>query len=287
VDLSFLSGIFASPWDIIRSLFDIAIVAYVFYRLLALIRGTRAEQLLKGLILLLAFSAISSYLKLDTVNWLLEKLWIFFAILLPIVFQPELRRILEQLGRGHFFSLHDNDFDSNSYSRIISEMVSAVSTLAHNKIGALIILPRENDIEEFLDSGVALDSLVSSGLLINIFIPNTPLHDGAVVIKEGRIYRAACFLPLSDDPSLDKEVGTRHRAGLGICEVSDALAVIVSEETGTISLARDGKLIRHLDTQKLEKMLIDDLISEEKYSSLWRRWSGEPDGKETGVNDRP
>jgi diadenylate cyclase len=165
-------------------------------------------------------------------------------------------------------------------------MVSAAATLSRNKIGALIILTRDNDIEEYLDSGVELDSLVSSGLLINIFIPNTPLHDGAVVIKDGRINRAACFLPLSDDPSLDREVGTRHRAGLGITEVSDAIAVIVSEETGTISLARHGKLIRYLDTQQLEKMLIDDLISEEKVSSLWRRWSGGPDGKEPGLNDR-
>ncbi|MGI5921131.1 MAG: diadenylate cyclase CdaA [Syntrophomonadaceae bacterium] len=286
MDFSFLSGVFASPWDILRSLFDIAIVAYIFYRLLTLIRGTRAEQLLKGIILLLLFSAISSFLKLDMINWLLEKVWILFAIVLPIVFQPELRRILEQLGRGNFFSLRDTDLDISIYRKVITEMIAAITVLAHNKIGALIILPRENDIEEYLDSGVDLDSIVSSGLLINIFIPNTPLHDGAVVIKEGRIYRAACFLPLSDNPGLDREVGTRHRAGLGITEVSDAIAVIVSEETGTISLAKRGNLIRHLDTRQLEEMLTEDLVGKEKWGSRRRRWLGEADKEETGLNGR-
>lgn len=274
MDLGILSGVFASPWNIFRSLLDITIVAYSFYRLLGLIKGTRAEQLLKGLIFLLVFSVIVSYMKLDMVNWLLEKLWIIFAITLPIVFQPELRRILEQLGRGKFFISSRQDDNMEVYYPVIKDIGDAVKVLVHNRIGALIVIGRETDIEEFLDSGTKLDSMVSAGLLINIFIPNTPLHDGAVIIKDGRIQKAACFLPLSNNPSLDGKIGTRHRAGLGISEVSDALAIIVSEETGGISVAREGHLIHTLDVQGLKDMLGEELLVRENHrDKFWRRWS--------------
>lgn len=274
MDLSFLSGVFASPWNIFRNLLDIFIVAYIFYRLLGLIQGTRAVQLLKGLMILLVFSVLVSYLQLDVVNWLLEKLWIIFAITLPIVFQPELRRILEQLGKGSFFKTSNGGVDPESYQAIIKELTDAVGILARNRVGALIIISRETGIEEYLESGIKLDSLVSAGLLINTFVPNTPLHDGAVVIKEGRIYKAACFLPLSNSSELPKELGTRHRAGLGITEVSDVLAIIVSEETGSVSLGRAGRLLRFLDAQSLKEVLEKELILEdEQKQSLWRRWS--------------
>lgn len=276
MDLSFLSGVFASPWDILRSLLDIAIVSYLFYRLLALIKGSRAEQLLKGLVLLLVFSAIASFLKLAMVSWLLEKLWIVFAIVLPIVFQPELRRLLEQLGRGHFFSSRDNDEEKDNYEHIVKQLGDAVQTLSHTRVGALVILTRETDISEYVDSGVEMDSMVSAGLLINIFVPNTPLHDGAVIIKEGRIAKAACFLPLSENPYLDKKVGTRHRAGLGIAEVSDAIAIIVSEETGAISMAREGMITHCVDAQALKDMLMDEFVTEEKWGDIFRRrWSSD------------
>lgn len=276
MDFSFLSGVFASPWDIIRSLLDIGIVAYVFYRLLGLIRGTRAEQLLKGLVLLLVFTVIASYLKLDMVNWLVEKLWILFAITLPIVFQPEIRRFLEQLGRGSFFVSHRYLSRMEDYENIITEVSEAARVLSRNRVGALIVITRETGIAEYLESGVKMDALVSSGLLINIFVPNTPLHDGAVVISDGRIDRAACFLPLSDNPNVDKELGTRHRASLGISEVSDALVVIVSEETGTISLAREGQLQRYLDGDSLKEILIQELLNSDRMGeSLLRRWSSE------------
>lgn len=272
MDLSFLSGVFASPWDIIRSLIDIAIVAYIFYRILGVIRGTRAEQLLKGLTILLVFSVAASAIKLEMVNWLIEKLWILFAITLPIVFQPELRRLLEQLGRGRFF-MHGRDAreEMAEYQNVIREIGDAAAVLSRNRVGALIILTRDTDINEYLDSGVHMDSLVSSGLLINIFVPNTPLHDGAVVISGGRIQRAACFIPLSDNPYLDKELGTRHRAGLGITEVSDAIAVIVSEETGAISVAVGGKLQRYLDTGGLKELLKDEMGSRERWTDAFRR----------------
>lgn len=281
MDVSFLSGIFASPWDIIRSLIDISIVAYVFYRILGLIRGTRAEQLLKGLAFLLVFSAIAIYLELEMVNWLVQKIWILFAITLPIVFQPELRRLLEQIGRGRFFTSSRSRLEMEGYDTIIREISDAVAVLSRNKVGALIILTRETGIGEYMESGVNLDSLVSSGLLINIFVPNSPLHDGATVISGGRIEKSACFLPLSDNPSLDKELGTRHRAGIGITEVSDALSVIVSEETGAISIAREGKLQRYLDAQSLKEVLSRELVTQERWRDTFkRRWSGESEEKE-------
>lgn len=286
MDLSILSGVFASPWDIIRSLLDISIVAYVVYRILSWISGTRAEQLLKGLILLLLFSLAASSLRLDMVKWLVEKVWIVFAVTLPIVFQPELRRLLEQIGRGSFFAR--SNMEMEEYDTIINEIVDAASVLSRNQVGALIILTRETGIGEYLESGVFLDSLVSASLLINIFVPNSPLHDGASVISGGRIKKAACFLPLSDNPKLDKELGTRHRAGLGITEVSDALALIVSEETGTISLAKEGQLQRYLDTRSLKELLRTDLWAREKWSdAVRRRWASEFRNTSRKENDRP
>lgn len=275
MDLGILSGVFASPWNIFRSLLDIVIVAYIFYRLLGLIKGTRAEQLLKGLIILLVFSVIVSYLQLDMVNWILEKLWIIFAITLPIVFQPELRRILEQLGQGRFF-VSSRSGNVGAYEKVVNEIADAVKILAHDRIGALMVIERETDIEEYLDSGTRLDSLVSAGLLINIFVPNTPLHDGAVIIKDGRIQKSACFLPLSVNPALDSKKGTRHRAGLGITEVSDALSVIVSEETGEVSVAREGRLISPLDIDGLKSLLEEELVVlESQPDRFWRRWSAD------------
>lgn len=286
-DLSILSGFFASPWDIIRSLIDITLVAYLFYRILGVIRGTRAEQLLKGLVLLLVFSVMSSYMKLDMVNWLVEKLWIVFAVTLPIVFQPELRRILEQIGRGSFFS-RSSSTGLEEIRVVIREISDAAAVLSRNKVGALIVLTRETGIAEYMESGVKMDALVSATLLTNIFVPNSPLHDGAVVISEGRIDRAACFLPLNDDPYLDKELGTRHRAALGITSLSDAIAVIVSEESGAISVAEGDKLQRYLDAQSLKDILNRNLLQREKWSDTFkRRWTGEFRTQETKQDDRP
>ncbi len=273
MDLTFLTGVFASPWNIIRSLIDIFIVAYIIYRLLRLIKGTRGEQLLKGVVILLVFSVAASYMQLDMITWLLEKLWIVFAIALPIVFQPELRRLLEQLGRGSFFASSRSSGIYPPESNLYKEIIDAVTVLSRNKVGALIVVCGEDDINEHLESGVFLDSMVSSQLLISIFIPHTPLHDGAVIINQGRIERAACFLPLTKNPVLDKELGTRHRAGLGISELSDTLVIIVSEETGAISLARDGKLTPYLDAQGLKDILYEELPEKEKWQDFFkRRW---------------
>ncbi len=272
MDLNLLSGVSASPWNIFRNLVDIFIVAYIIYRLLGLIRETRAEKLLKGLIILLLFSVVVSILDLQMLNWLLDKLWIIFAITLPIVFQPELRRFLEQLGQGSFFKSSRGHQDAQGYQAIIAEITAAASKLSRDKTGALIVLTRQTGIAEYTENGISLDALVTSSLLINIFVPNTPLHDGAVVIKAGRLSKAASVLPLSRNADLPGELGTRHRAGLGITEVSDAIAVIVSEETGKISLAIDGRLYRPLQPQYLQEMLTRELLTESEKPSLWRRW---------------
>lgn len=272
MDIGYLSGVFASPWDIIRSIVDIAIVSYVIYRLLGLITGTRAEQLLKGLVLLLAFTVAASYFKLTMVNWLVQKLWIMFAIVLPIVFQPELRRFLEQLGRGRFFS--SRRFEDDAHNPHIQEIMNAVEELSRRRTGALIVLPRDTGIGEYLDSGTRLDARITSGLLQSIFYPNSPLHDGAVVIQNWKIERAGCFLPLSLNPNLSRELGTRHRAALGISEISDALVVVVSEETGVISLVGDGDIKRNIASGTLKDILNRELSSDELDPATWfRRWT--------------
>lgn len=275
MDISYLSGVFASPWDIVRSIIDIAIVSYVIYRLLGLIKGSRAEQLLKGLILLLAFTVAASYFKLTMVNWLVEKLWIMFAIILPIVFQPELRRFLEQLGQGRFFSPRNNN--ENDYESYIQEIANAADALSSHRVGALMVIPRGTGIGEYLESGTRLDAHVSSSLLQNLFFPNSPLHDGAVIVQKGRVELAGCFLPLSKNPNLNRELGTRHRAAIGISEVSDALVVVVSEETGLISLVSEGQIRRGFSGRMLKEILSRELNQAEgSTAGSWiRRWTGD------------
>jgi diadenylate cyclase len=272
LDLSLYSGIFASPWNIIRAVADILIVAYLIYQLIWLILGTRAEQLLKGLMILGIFSFFVTFFNLELLGWLLNKAWLVFAIMLPVVFQPELRRILEQIGQKSFFSGTKTWTNQEKTQATISELVLAISSLAQRKVGALIVLVRETVVDEFLDSGTPLHAEVSASLLINIFEPNTPLHDGAVIIKNNRITRAACFLPLSVNPKIDPALGTRHRAGLGISELSDALILVASEETGTVSLVRNGQITRYMDQNLLATILSSELLpKEEVQEKSWLR----------------
>ncbi len=260
----------------LTSVIDILIVAFVLYRLILLIKGTRAVQLLKGLAVLVIFYAISSLLQLYTLQWLLRQATTALVVALPIVFQPELRRALEKLGGGTFLSTqfwHSEDVD---YDHVVASIVQAVSSMSGEKIGALIILERSTGLEEIIDNGVKIGSLVSAELLVNIFIPKTPLHDGAVVIRGDRIMAAASVLPLSQRQNLSKSMGTRHRAGIGITEESDAIAVIVSEETGTISMAEEGILTKCLDeatlTQRLHKAVIcKSKVRANGVKGLWQR----------------
>lgn len=256
---------------------DILIVAFVLYRMILLIRGTRAVQLLKGIFVILLMTGISNYLNLRALNWILDKTLTIGLFAIPVVFQPELRRALEQLGRGGFFSrsftlakTHENEEDVR---RIINEIAKATAVLSKNKIGGLIVVERETGISDIMETGVPLEAVVSSELLINIFIPNTPLHDGAVVIRGNRIVTANTFLPLSDDPNLSQELGTRHRAAIGITENSDAITVVVSEEKGYISLAVNGKITRNIDDQTLRQMLTGHLMPQKTggFSFLGRK----------------
>lgn len=234
---------------------DITVVAYVLYRVLVLIRGTRAVQLIKGVILLLILVTASRFLRLYTVNWLLEQAQVMLLVALPVVFQPELRRALEQLGRGRLFARSFLVMGEEEWGRVIKEIVEAAETLSRHKLGALIIIERETGLNEVVETGTRLEGLVSAELLINLFVPNTPLHDGAVIIRGDRILAAGCFLPLTENPDIDRAIGTRHRAAIGITEHSDCVSVVVSEETGIISLANAGKLGRYFDEKTLREML--------------------------------
>ncbi|OXZ30192.1 TIGR00159 family protein [Finegoldia magna] len=234
---------------------DIAIVAVCIYKLYMMIKETRAEQLVKGLVIIFIFVKISDSMKLYTVNWVLENMMTALAIMIIVVFQPELRKILETIGRSNILTKSFADIRGEKVDKCVEEIVHAVFSLSRQRIGALIIFERSTGLGDVVETGTTLNSAISSELLINIFIPNTPLHDGAVVIKNDTIKAAACFLPLSTEQSISKELGTRHRAAIGMSEKSDCLALIVSEETGGISIAEHGKINRYVDEPTLTKIL--------------------------------
>lgn len=238
------------------NIIDMLVVAFLIYKLFLLIKGTRAVQLLKGLVVLLVATTVSSWLGLYTFNWILKSIQGMLIVAIPVVFQPELRRALERLGRGKFLTGQSVFMNEEEITRVINEIVRGVLMLAKTETGALIVIERETGISDYIETGVAVDSLVSGELLINIFIPNSPLHDGAVIIRHNRVASAACFLPLAEGHNLSKDLGTRHRAAIGVSDVSDAVALVVSEETGTISVAVDGHLTRYLDERTLREMLM-------------------------------
>lgn len=238
-------------WDTL----DIAIVSYVLYRLLLLIRGTRAVQLVKGIAVLIVAGIVAHWLRLTTVMYILNYAQMALVVAVPVVFQPELRRALEQLGRGRLFAPAPSYLPEAELSKVVAEVAGACDVLARNKMGALIAVERETGLKDIAETGTLVDGLVSSSFLINLFVPNAPLHDGAVIVRGNRVVAAGCFLPLSENPNISKELGTRHRAAVGLTEQSDALVIVVSEETGTISLASAGKLIRQLDDATLRDML--------------------------------
>lgn len=255
-----------------RSVIDIVAVAAVLYQFLMLIKGTRAVQLIKGLVVLIIVSYLSERLRLTTISWLLSRVWQMLFVALPIVFQPELRRALEQLGRGKFFTRHPSTLGNEVLDKVIEEMVRCTQVLSKNRIGALVVIERETGVQDYVETGIKIDGVVSSEFLVNIFIPNTPLHDGAVIVRGDRVAAAGCFLPLSENPDIQKELGTRHRAALGLSEVSDAIIVVVSEETGAISVAIEGSLTRFLDEKSLKDLLERELRFEKTVSTLsfWR-----------------
>jgi len=258
--------------DALLALIDITLVAYFFYRFFLIIRRTRAVQLINGLVIFFVALFLSERLNLAATHYLLQQITVILAVAIPVVFQPELRRALEHLGREPLIA-RPLFYPETDVSRVLEELLAAVERMARNKIGALIVLERRTGLEDIVETGIKIDGLVSTELLVNLFIEETPLHDGAVIIRGNRVLAAACFLPLSDSPNLEPEMGGRHRAGLGISEQTDALALIVSEETGSISLANAGKLIRNLDLDTLKEMLATLLKPERREGpfAFWQR----------------
>lgn len=239
----------------IWSVLDIFVVAYIFYKGYMLIKETRAEQLLKGIVLIIALIPISSILKLDMLNFILNKTLTIGVLSVVIIFQPEIRRALEHLGRSAFEELH-NMQDEEKRNIAVNEIVTAVSNLAESKTGALIAIEQGTGLGEVLNSGTILEANITANLLENLFVVNTPLHDGATIIRKDKILAAGCVLPLTNNIGINKKLGTRHRAAIGLSENSDALVIVVSEETGIISLAINGRLTRNYDKDKLRIILL-------------------------------
>lgn len=234
-----------------QDLIDVIIVSYIIYKVFFLVKGTRAARMLIGVGVLLAFSLISRFFELYTLDWLIQSFWTQIVIVLIILFQPEIRKALAQMGETSL--LHR--FSSAEEMKTIEEIVKASQSLANRKIGALIVFERDVSLSDYIEIGVPLDAKVTKELLISIFHPTSPIHDGAVIIKGNKILAAGCFLPIKLGAELSKTYGTRHRAALGITEETDAVAVIVSEETGTVSLAFNGQLESNLDMDKLRNRL--------------------------------
>ncbi len=260
----------------VMDIVDIVLVACVIYLLILLVRETRAAQLLKGIVVVLAVLQISKWLQLNTIYYILQNTVQVGLVAVLVIFQPELRRVLEKMGKVPMTlnNIVEEAVPKDEIAKTVHEVASACGSLSANRTGALIVMERNTKIGEIISTGIALDSVVSKELLGNLFVPNTPLHDGAVVIRGTIIKAAACFLPLTQNKELSSDLGTRHRAGLGLSEVSDAAVIIVSEETGTISLARSGQLLRHLNPERLENILLGYLqpdVKAKKAKSLFLR----------------
>jgi diadenylate cyclase len=244
-----------SPLEAAKALVEIGMIAVMLYYLLAFLQRTRAVAILRGLGIMLIVYVVAYLLKLGTITTLLRWFGTVILIAIPIVFQPELRRALEQIGQRGFWQRRFAGLEKEEVIKLIHSLVMTLEDLAIVKMGALIVLEQEGRLEEYVDSGTSVDAIVTPELLKTIFFPHTFLHDGAVIIRGNRVLAAGCFLPLSENPSLSQEVGSRHRAALGITEVSDAVSLIVSEETGKISLAHNGKLIRDVKADALRELL--------------------------------
>jgi diadenylate cyclase len=267
----------------VRDFIDIAIVAFVVYKVLSFIRETRAEQLVKGLLFLLVAAFLSGLLNLYTLNWILVGAMQFGVIALVVVFQPELRRGLEYVGRSKFIRPQFTHIDKEKAKAAAASIAKAVDFFSTSRTGALIILEREIMLTDIVETGVSLNSDISTELLKNIFYEGAPLHDGAAIIREAKLCAAGCVLPLTENKDLSMDLGTRHRAGIGITEHSDAIALIVSEESGIISTAADGKLTRFLDIKSIEKTLLNLFLAkagEEKTFHLLNLFRRKKDAEE-------
>ncbi len=262
-------------FDVIRVTIDISVVSYVIYWLIILVRDTRAYQLIKGIIVLIVATQLSEWFELRTINYILKNTMTYGVLALLVVFQPELRRALEQIGRSKFKDLFavDEENREDKLKNTIDEVLRAVEMLSKTFTGALIVFQKTTGMGDIVRNGIPINANVTAELIVNIFTPNTPLHDGAVIIREDRVRAAACFLPLTENYELSKELGTRHRAALGMSENSDSIAIVVSEENGKISMAVNGGLTRNLSVDTL-RMALTKLLIEKKTNSrkltLWK-----------------
>ena len=262
---------------------DILIVTFIIYKLLHFIRETRAEQLAKGLLFLMVATLLSKVLQLYTLHWILSGVMTVGLIAVVVIFQPELRRGLEYLGRSKFSNVL-SEVDKEEAKYMVGQLVEAVDSMSASHTGALIVIEREISLNDIAETGTIIDAAISSQMIGNIFYEGAPLHDGALIIRGSRIHAAGCVLPLTQNKNLNKELGTRHRAGIGITENSDALVIIVSEETGIISVAQNGKLTRFLDVKKIEKSLLN-LYLEESKRTVGEKISSVLKGIKQGVKD--
>lgn len=258
----FLENVFSGMG--ITDVIDILIVAVVIYKILGFIRKTRVEQLLKGVLVLVVATFLSDIFNLHTINWILKGTVALGAVAILVVFQPELRRALEYMGRSKLVKSSLTQLDKEKGKQITSHIVKAVETFSRDRVGALIVFEKETALSDIMESGTLVDAEISEQLLGNIFYEGAPLHDGAVIIRDGRVCAAGCVLPLTRSNAISKELGTRHRAGIGITENSDALVLIVSEETGIISMASEGHLSRFLDLKTVEKTLLNMYLNAEE-----------------------
>ena len=247
-----------SPWRVFILVIDLAIVLFIAYYIIRILRQTRAKQIVKGILMLAFLVIIAKVFNMVILNFILTNFVTYGVILLIVVFQPEIRNVFEKLGRSKLVGIFDMD-DNIMVKHSISEIVKAVEIMSLKKIGALIVIERNIKVSEVLKEGVNLSAKVSSELIQNIFMPRTPLHDGAIVIDKSEILAAKCILPLASEVSVPKNLGTRHRAAVGITEISDALVIVVSEETGIISLVENGKLRRELTGDTLKELLLTKL----------------------------
>ena len=256
---------------------DIVIIAALLYKLIVWTKETRAYEVLKGVGVLFLCSVASTLLSLNTLSWLLDSILTSGSIIIVlfILFQPEIRRVLERLGRsGKKLSKAWLDASSVASAELVRDMQSAILSMSHRRVGALIVVEQKTGLGDIISTGTRIDGILSGALIENIFEPNTPLHDGAVIVRGNSLIAAGCFLPLSDDLSVSRELGTRHRAALGVSTVSDSVTIVVSEETGAISIARDGKLVRYIDSKALQDYLESLFLNKGDTAPSFLMWHG-------------
>lgn len=266
-DLKFWASIFENPWSIFIHLLDILIVAWLIYRLIRALAGTKIMSLIQGVILFILLKFVAEWVGLTTISYLMNQVITYGVIAGVVIFTPEIRSFLEHFGRTAQFFTRKQALTDNE--RLIQALLKSTFYLSPRKIGALISIEQTQTLQEYILTGIPLDADISNQLLINIFTPNTPLHDGAVIIKNYKIATACSYLPLTDSMSISKEFGTRHRAAIGLSEVSDALTIVVSEETGGISVTYKGKFLHDLSKEKFEMILREQLIPEKTETSYW------------------